>query len=479
MAKKRHSRGEKEHTAPTGAAAAAMALLARPSACSLRAPAPRASMCVWRHGCARRRRDGRWLGASFPASPLMRAGSGLRRAASFPFSTGEGKPPRRAWQKSLSPLERVRRMLPPEKAAEVGRCAAAPQPPSEDRAAASPEVAAAQPGPFRAGELVLAEMRRKYNRTLKLMCRLVVGSVLASNGGLLPHQDIIGQMPGQMLRTSAGVRLQVRRPSLEEYVLLMPRGPTISYPKDISAILMMMDIHLGDTVLEAGSGSGALTLFLSKAVGPKGRVISYEIRDDHHSLAKKNYRHWCAAWKIGHTEEWPDNVDFILKDISTAAMGMKSLTLDAVVLDMVNPQSALPVVQPSLKQGGVCAVYLANITQVIEVLDRIRTSRLPFLCEKIIEVTHRDWLVLPAKIKNFKSSQVVETQENIEETLQKEYEENYLQDQVALTEGEYNEPLSDDTETHCSVPYIARPSSWQDAHSAFLIKLRKFGPLHA
>ncbi|XP_061210141.1 tRNA (adenine(58)-N(1))-methyltransferase, mitochondrial [Neopsephotus bourkii] len=413
----------------------------------------------------------------------MRACSGLRRTAACSFSTGEGvgpgrKPPRRAWEKSLSPLERVRRMLPPEKAAEVELCAAAPQASSE-KAVASPEAVAAQPGSLRAGELVLAEMKRKYNRTLKLMCRLVAGSVLTSNGGLLPHRDIIGQMPGQMLRTSAGVRLQVRRPSLEEYVLLMPRGPTITYPKDISAILTMIDIHPGDTVLEAGSGSGALTLFLSKAVGPKGRVISYEIRDDHHSLAKKNYRHWCAAWKIGHTEEWPDNVDFILKDISTAAMDMKSLTLDAVVLDMVNPQSALPVVQPSLKQGGVCAVYLANITQVIELLDRIRNSRLPFLCEKVIEVTHRDWLVLPAKIKNFKSSQVVETQENVEETLQNEYEENCIQDQVVLTESEYNEPLSDDSETHSLVPYVARPSSWQDAHSAFLIKLRKFGPLHA
>ncbi|XP_015712391.2 tRNA (adenine(58)-N(1))-methyltransferase, mitochondrial isoform X1 [Coturnix japonica] len=412
----------------------------------------------------------------------------LLRRALCSASGGRGRS--RAWGASLSPLERLKRMLPAEEAALVERYAeprssASPRAPPEEKMAALPTAArlsrgppeekmAARHGPLRAGELVLAELRRKHNATLKMLCRLEPGAVLNSHGGQIPHRDIIGRQPGHVLRSSAGARLLLRRPSLDEYVLLMPRGPTIAYPKDVSAMLMMLDIHPGDVVLESGSGSGALSLFLSRAVGPQGRVISYEIRDDHHSLAKKNYRHWLNTWRIGHTEEWPDNVDFVLKDISRAAEDMKSLTFDAIVLDMLNPHSALSVVHPSLKEGGVCAVYLANITQVIDLLDRIQTRRLPFACERIVEVTHRNWLVLPAKIKN---SQRVETQEDGEEDpQQKECDEIQTGDQIVLNEGEGNEPFPDDAETSCSVPYIARPSRWQDAHSAFLTKLRKFQP---
>ncbi|XP_068531963.1 tRNA (adenine(58)-N(1))-methyltransferase, mitochondrial isoform X1 [Anas acuta] len=397
----------------------------------------------------------------------MAAWSGVRRALS-----GGRRP---VWAGSLSPEERLRRMLPPEQGAE--------EPSGAPRAVSVPP-------PFRAGELALVEAPRRQRAPLRALCRLAAGAALGAPGGLLlPHDSVIGRLPGEVVRLRGGGRLLVRRPSLEEYALLMPRGPAIAYPKDISAMLMMMDVHPGDTVLEAGSGSGALSLFLSRAVGPKGRVISYESRDDHHSLAKKNYRHWRAAWEIGHMEEWPDNVDFILKDISTAAEDMKSVTFDAITLDMISPQSALSVVHPSLKQGGVCTVYLANITQVIDLLDRIRTCKLPFLCESIVEVTHRKWLVLPAKIKNCKSSQTAETQENTEEeTHQKDYDEIHIQDQIVLKDIECNElqkdvflteSISDDAETYCSVPYVARPSNWQDAHSAFLTKLRKFRPVNS
>ncbi|XP_028580285.2 tRNA (adenine(58)-N(1))-methyltransferase, mitochondrial [Podarcis muralis] len=436
---------------------------------------------------------------------LMRAGIGSlsssRRALSSSAGDKDGRdepegPPagsaaaagpavarRRAWHRSLSPSERLSQLvqhgelLSPHVAEGSSSPPFADVVPQEelqpDRDSPSEELrdAPSKNAPFQVGDLFLAESRRRRDAEFKKLCKLAADGVLTSTWGAVKHADIVGKLPGQMFRTSTGHTFLIRRPSLEEFVLLMERGPTISYPKDINAMLLLMDVSQGDTVLEAGSGSGGMSLFLSRAVGPQGRVVSYEVRRDHYRVAKKNYKRWRDAWKISHPLEWPDNVDFINEDILTAAEALKNVTFDAIALDMLVPQNVLSVAIPNLKMGGVCAVYLANITQVIDLVEAIRTSKINLFCERIVEVTHRDWIVLPASWKiggvfhNMKSNQ----NKNNESACHDENEE------IPAQQNQEDDALiSDETKP----PYIARPYPWQVGHTAFLVKLRKFNPAY-
>nr|XP_057947029.1 tRNA (adenine(58)-N(1))-methyltransferase, mitochondrial isoform X2 [Doryrhamphus excisus] len=293
------------------------------------------------------------------------------------------------------------------------------------------------------GELLIAEYRKNRDVGFRKMFQLQTGGRLQSSWGIVLHDYVAGQPAGHFQRTSRQVPLYIRRASLDDYVLNMKRGPAICYPKDASTMLMMMDVTEGDCVLES--------------VGCRGSVLSIDVREDHLKNAMLNYQRWRASWRARRGEEWPDNIQYHNADLCTASSLLACKGFNAVALDLINPHLVLPMVIPHLHPGAVCAVYLANITQVIDLLEGIRCSALPLLCERIVEVPIRDWLVSPALLKNGKyclrKASLVNEDQREADTPDKAEQEN---------------------PAFGSVPYIARPHPEQFSHTAFLVKLRKF-----
>lgn len=317
---------------------------------------------------------------------------------------------------------------------------------------------------FSYGELLLAEHRRKRVEFRK-MFQLQHGARLHSSWGVVQHDNVAGQPAGRFFETNIGVSIFIRRASLEDYVLFMKRGPAISYPKDAATMLMLMDVTEGDCVLECGSGSGCMSLFLSRAVGSKGSVLSVEVREDHHKRAMLNYQQWRTSWNLRRGQEWPDNVQFHNADLCKASSLLAGRGFHGVALDMINPHLALPTIVQHLHPGAVCAVYLANITQVVDLLEGLRWSAVPLLCERIIELPVREWLVAPAQEKDGRYH-FREAPTPIEKQRHEEMSKDA--DKEDLTTDE-SHPAA-----FGSLPYVARPHPDQMSHTAFLVKLRKF-----
>lgn len=315
------------------------------------------------------------------------------------------------------------------------------------------------------GELLIAEYRKKRVEFRK-MFELQPGARLHSNWGIVQHDHVAGQPAGRFFETNRGVSIFIRRASLEDYVLYMRRGPAIAYPKDAATMLMMMDVMEGDCVLESGSGSGAMSLFLSRAVGSKGSVLSVEVREDHHKRSVLNYQRWRKSWSQRRGQEWPDNVQFHNADLLTASSLLAGRGFHGVALDMVNPHLVLPTVITHLHTGAVCTIYLANITQVVDLLEGLRWSTLPLLCERVVEVPMRDWLVAPARLKDgrYRAREAPILTQN----LNHEEETSVETDREELTIEDESDPPAFGT-----IPYVARPHPDQMAHTAFLVKLRK------
>ncbi|PPK71022.1 tRNA (adenine-N1)-methyltransferase [Actinokineospora auranticolor] len=210
-------------------------------------------------------------------------------------------------------------------------------------------------GPFEAGDRVQLTDPKGRHYTLVL----TAGEKYHTHRGALAHDDIIGQPEGSIVSSVAGTAYLALRPLLSDYVLSMPRGAQVIYPKDAAQIVMQGDIFPGARVLEAGAGSGALTCSLLRAVGPTGTVTSYEIRDDHAEHAERNVREFYG--------EHPENWTLVVDDLAN-----HTGEVDRVILDMLAPWDVLPMVSTNLISGGVLVVYVATTTQLSRVTEALR-----------------------------------------------------------------------------------------------------------
>lgn len=197
--------------------------------------------------------------------------------------------------------------------------------------------------------------------------------------GRLAHASIIGVEEGTELKASSGGSLVVLRPRLADFILKMPRGAQVIYPKDIGPILVWADIGPGMTVLEAGSGSGALTLGLLRGVGDRGKVISVERRPDHQAIAIKTVTRWMG--------EIPSQLEFRLGEVEDA---IAELRPDRIVLDLPEPWHAAERALIHQPGGGVFCAYLPTVPQIQTLVDVLERGYLEI---EVFETLHRTWKV--------------------------------------------------------------------------------------
>lgn len=206
---------------------------------------------------------------------------------------------------------------------------------------------------------------------------LEAGATFHTHRGAIAHDDLIGRPEGIVVSSVGGTPYLALRPLLSDYVLSMPRGAAVIYPKDAAQIVHWGDIYPGARVVEAGAGSGALTCSLLRAVGPAGSVVSYEIRDDHAEHAVRNVERFFG--------ERPANWSLTVADLAEYQG-----EADRMVLDMLAPWEQIETVARTLVPGGVLMVYVATTTQLSRVAEGLREHG-GFTEPEAWETMHRPW----------------------------------------------------------------------------------------
>jgi tRNA (adenine57-N1/adenine58-N1)-methyltransferase len=234
-------------------------------------------------------------------------------------------------------------------------------------------------GPFRAGDRVQLTGPKGNLNTITLR----EGAAFGTHRGELKHDDIIGQPEGCVVKNANGIEYLAFRPLLADFVLSMPRGAAIVYPKDSAQIVTMGDIFPGANVVEAGVGSGALSMYLLRAIGDSGKLTSFERRAEFAEIAQAN-----VVTNFGvKPENWSVELGDLQEELpNKCAAG----SVDRIVLDMLAPWECIDACAEALVPGGVLIAYVATVTQLSRFTEAVRESAL-FAEPKAWESMVRDW----------------------------------------------------------------------------------------
>ena len=235
---------------------------------------------------------------------------------------------------------------------------------------------------FEEGDYALVVDRRGR----RYFMRLEAGGSYNSHLGHFRHDVLFGQNEGARVETSKGHWLLAVKPTMADFTREMPRIATIVYPKDLGAVIVYGDLFPGARVLEAGSGSGALTMAIARAVGRDGMVVSYDVRDD-------------------MTERARENVDAMLDDHSWVTFkkgdvyeGFEETELDRVVLDLPEPWHVVPHALRALVPGGIFLAFVPTVVQFHEVTRALKAER-SFELIETVEVLMRPWEVAGRSVR--------------------------------------------------------------------------------
>lgn len=234
--------------------------------------------------------------------------------------------------------------------------------------------------PLADGDLVLLvdHKQRRY------LVRLAADGEFQTHAGVVPHSELIGRPEGTAVASTRGQKFQAYRPTLSDYILSMPRGAQVIYPKDIGPMLMLADIEPGCRVFESGVGSGALSMAMLRA----GAVITgYELREDFAARATKNVTEFLGADSL-------ERYDIHIRD---AYEGLEHGGFDRIVLDLPEPWKVVPNIGGALRPGGIFVSYSPSITQVMQVRDALTLAG--FAEISTVEVLNRGWHIEGAAVR--------------------------------------------------------------------------------